>query len=480
MIKSFRNKKHRAIGHKSNVLLPIPGINSSNCIKNVDPQVYKAIRLEKKRQVEGLVLIPSENYVSWAVREAVGSILENKYAEGYPKKRYYTGNVAVDEVEQICIDRAKKLFDVVHVNVQPYSGSPANLEIFGAICLPRGETLRGQTGELVLSQLLSHGGHLSMGQQASYTSKYYRAEYYHLTASGEVDFDELGKLAKKLKPKIIWSGGTAYTKIFKWEKYGEIADSVGAYFVADISHIAGLVIGGAHPSPVPFAHLIMTTTHKTLRGPRGAMIMVTKKGIKKDPDLPEKVDKSVFPGHQGGPHMNKIAGIAVALAEASTPAFKKYAHQIVKNAQILANELKNHGFTLVGGGTENHMIWIDLRNKKIEGWHAHVTLERAYIYGNKQTIPYDPKPPFYPSGFRIGTPAVTTRGMKEKEMRQIAQFIDEGIRIAQKLNLPEIGSKDYEKDQEARKKFKEFLKRSRELGKLGKKVREFAKQFPVP
>ncbi len=440
-------------------------------LKSIDPQIYNLITLEEKRQFEGLELIPSENYVSRAVREAVGSVLENKYAEGYPTKRYYTGNLAVDQVEETCRRRACELFDAVHANVQPYSGSPANLEIFGAICKP---------GDLVLSQLLSHGGHLSMGQTASFTSKFYHAEFYHLTHDGEIDFDELYKMAKELRPKIIWSGGTAYTKIFKWDVYAKIADEIGAYFVADISHIAGLVAGGAHPSPAPFAHVIMTTTHKTLRGPRGAMILVTKKGIEKDPELPEKIDKSVFPGHQGGPHENKIAGIAVAIREAQGKEFTKYAHQIIKNAKTLADELKKYGFTLVGGGTENHMVWIDLRSKNLEGWHAHVALEEANIYGNKQTIPFDSRPPFYPSGFRVGTPAVTTRGMKEKEMIKIAQFINKGVEIAQKLNLPDIGSSDHDKDQAARKKFKESLKNNKEIKKLREEVIKFAKSFPVP
>jgi hypothetical protein len=253
-------------------------------IKIVDPEVAKLIAGEERRQREGLEMIPSENYVSKAVSEAVGSVLENKYAEGYPRKRYYTGNEFVDPIEQLCIDRAKKLFGVEYVNVQPYSGSPANLEIFGAICEP------GK--DVVLSQLLTHGGHLSMGQEASFTSKYYKAVYYHLTNEGEIDWKELLQLARDHKPKIIWAGGTAYTKIFRWEKYAEIADEVGAFFVADISHIGGLVAGGAHPSPVPFAHVIMTTTHKTLRGPRGAMIMLTKKGMEKDPDLKNVREKN--------------------------------------------------------------------------------------------------------------------------------------------------------------------------------------------
>ncbi len=440
-------------------------------LQKEDPQIYKLIQGEEKRQKEGLEMIPSENYVSQAVSEAVGSVLENKYAEGYPKKRYYTGNAYVDPLESLAKERAQNLFGVPYVNVQPLSGAPANLEIYAALFEP---------GDTALSQLLSHGGHLSMGQEASYTSKYYPTQFYHLTKDGEVDFDELQKLARKLKPKIIWSGGTGYTKIFKWKKYAEIADEVGAYFVADISHIGGVVAGGAHPSPVPYAHVIMTTTHKTLRGPRGAMIMVTQRGIKKNPELPKKIDYAVFPGLQGGPHMNKIAGIAVALKEASTKSFQKYSLQIVNNAKVLAEEFRQSGFTLVGGGSENHMIWIDLRNKDIEGWHAHVTLEMANIYGNKQTIPYDTRSPFYPSGYRLGTPAITTRGMKEREMKKIAGFINEGIEIARKYNVEGIGSENREKDQRARKKFKDTIEKSKEIVALQKKVILFASKFPVP
>lgn len=441
-----------------------------NLQKN-DPQIYKIIKGEEKRQIEGLEMIPSENYVSQSVQEAVGSVLENKYAEGYPKKRYYTGNEYVDPLETLARDRIKKLFGVAHVNVQPYSGSPANLEIYAALW---------EEGDVALSQLLSHGGHLSMGQQASFTSKYYPTEFYHLTKDGEVDFDELRTLAKKLKPKIIWSGGTGYTRIFKWKKYAEIADEVGAYFVADISHIGGLVAGGAHPSPAPYAHLIMTTTHKTLRGPRGAIIMVTKKGIKKNPELPKKIDYAVFPGHQGGPHMNKIAGIAVAVKEASTASFQKYSQQIVKNSKVLAGEFKKYGFTLVGNGSENHMIWMDLRNKGIEGWHAHIGLEMVHIYGNKQTIPDDPKSPFFPSGYRLGTPAITTRGMKEKEMKKIAGFINRGMEILRKLNVEGMSTDDKEKNKKARENFLKRLEKSKELAKLRGEVIAFSRKFPVP
>jgi len=355
--------------------------------------------------------------------------------------------------------------------MQPLSGAPANLEIYAALFKP---------GDVALSQLLSHGGHLSMGQTASYTSKYYHTEFYHLTKEGEVDFKELKELTRKLKPKIIWSGGTGYTKIFKWDKYAEIADEVGAYFVADISHIGGLVAGGAHPSPAPYAHLIMTTTHKTLRGPRGAIIMVTDKGLKKDPDLPKKIDYAVFPGLQGGPHMNKIAGIAVALKEASTKAFQAYSLQIVKNARTLAEELKEYGFDLIGNGSENHMIWINLQNKGIDGWQAHITLEMAAMYGNKQTIPFDPKSPFFPSGYRLGTPAITTRGMEEKEMKKIGEFINRGIEICKKYSVEGILSDDKEIAKAARARYRAKVTKAKELLGLRKEVIAFAKKFPVP
>ena len=435
-----------------------------------DDEISRLIAGEAQRQRDGLEMIPSENIVSEAVREAVGSVLENKYAEGYPGRRYYTGNEFVDKIETLCQDRAKGLFGVPYVNVQPHSGSPANLEIFAALMEP---------GDVALSQELSHGGHLSMGQMASFTSRYYQTQYYHLKDDGEIDFDELASLARKVKPKLIWSGGTGYTKVFKWEKYAEIADEVGAYFAADISHIGGLVAGGAHPSPVPYAHVVMTTTHKTIRGPRGALIMVTQKGLDKNPELPKKIDFAVFPGHQGGPHMNKIAGIAVALKEAAAPDFSIYARQVVANAAALADGLKAHGFKLVGNGSENHMVWIDLQNKGIAGWEAHVGLEMAYIFGNKQTIPNEPKSPFFPSGYRLGTPTLTTRGMKEQDMRAIADFINEGIDILRAEYIPDIASKDKETASSAREMYKAALAQNRALHDLKAAVISFASRFSV-
>lgn len=429
------------------------------------------IRQEEKRQKEELALIPSENYCSSAVRKALGSILTDKYSEGYPGKRYYQGNRIIDEVESLAINRAKKVFGVAQVNIQPYSGSPANLAILSAVCQP---------GDRVLSQHLSMGGHLSMGQQASMTSRFFKAFYYGLSKRGQIDWDGLESQVRKQRPKIIFCGGTAFTKVFDFPRFGRLADESGAFFVADISHIAGLVAAGVHPSPARSAHLIMTTTHKTLRGPRGAMIMVTAKGLKKDPELGKKINQAVFPGLQGGPHNNNIAGVAVALNEARAAGFKKYAVQIVKNAKALATSLKRYRFKLIGGGTKNHLIWIDLNNKKIDGWTAAWALEAAGIIANRQTIPFDQRSPYYPSGLRLGTPAITTRGMKEPQMRLIGQWINEGLEAARKMNLEGIGSPDRERDQKARKEFKQAVFENQELRRIKKEVKSLCCQFPLP
>ncbi len=386
-------------------------------LQQKDSQIAKLIKLETNRQKTTLQMIPSENHCSPAVREALGSILTDKYAEGYPGKRYYGGNQFIDKVESLCIKRAKKLFKVEHVNVQPHSGSPANAAVYVATCEP---------GDTIMGLALPMGGHLTHGTKVSFGGKFFKAVQYGVDEKTHlINYDELKKLVQETKPKLMWVGATAYPRIFDWKKLGEIADSVGAYLAADIAHIAGLVVGGAHPSPVSFVHIVTTTTHKTLRGPRGGMIMVTKKGIAKDADLPKKIDKAVFPGLQGGPHENAIAAIAVCLKEAATPAFKKYAAQIVKNAKALAEELKKHDFNLVSGGTENHLLLIDLRNKNMTGAEAQDLLESAGMSTNRNSIPYDPAGPFKPSGIRLGTPAITTRGMKEKEMKIIAGWINE-------------------------------------------------------
>ncbi|OGZ63173.1 MAG: serine hydroxymethyltransferase [Candidatus Staskawiczbacteria bacterium RIFCSPHIGHO2_01_FULL_34_27] len=384
-----------------------------------DPQIAKLIDLETNRQKISLQMIPSENHCSPAVREALGSILTDKYAEGYPGKRYYGGNEFIDKVETLAIERAKKLFKVEYANVQPHSGSPANAAVYMATCEP---------GDTTMGMNLSHGGHLTHGFKLSFSGKFYKSISYGLDEKTQlINYNEVEKLAKEHKPKVIWVGGSAYSRIIEWEKFSKITDLIGAYLVADIAHIAGLVAGGAHPSPVPFVHIVTTTTHKTLRGPRGGMIMVTKKGIEKDPELPKKIDKAVFPGLQGGPHENAIAAIAVCLKEAATPAFKKYAAQIVKNAKTLTEELKKYDFNLISSGTQNHLLLIDLRNKNITGAEAQNLLESGGIAINKNSIPYDPAGPFKPSGIRLGTPAITTRGMKEKEIIRIAAWINELI-----------------------------------------------------
>src|SRR3989338_8000503 len=340
-------------------------------LAKIDPQIAKLIKEEEKRQTEVLEMIPSENYASRAVMETLGTVLTNKYSEGYPKKRYYQGNKIIDEVEQLAIDRAKKLFNVPYVNVQPHSGSPANLAVYLAVCKPGIDKIIGLS--------LAFGGHLTHGQPQSATGQFFKSTQYELSRDGLLDFDAIEKIATKEKPKIIVCGYTAYPRIIDFKRFGQIADSVGAYLLADISHITGLIIAGVHPDPAPYADIIMTTTHKTLRGPRGAIIMVTDKGLKKDPDLGKKIDSAIIPGLQGGPHDNQTAAIAVALREASTPKFKKYGEQVVANAKMLANKLNEFGFDLVGGGTDNHLLLIDLTNKNVNGAVAAFALEVANI-----------------------------------------------------------------------------------------------------
>lgn len=379
-------------------------------------KILQLIKAEEKRQKETISLIPSENYASDAVKKALSSSLVNKYSEGYPGKRYYQGNKIVDEIENIAIDLAKKLFKVPHANVQPYSGSPANAAVYMGLLNP---------GDTIMGMSLSAGGHLTHGHpKITFSGKFFNSVQYGVKKDGYIDYDALEKLARDVKPKIIVAGTTAYPRILDWEKFAKIADSVGAYLMADISHIAGLVVGGVHPSPVDYAHVVTTTTHKTLRGPRGAIIMVTQKGLDKDSEMSKKIDRAVFPGLQGGPHDNQTAAIAIALSEAEGPEFKKYAKQIIKNAKVLSEELIKYGFKLVTGGTDNHLMLIDLRNKNISGKDAAILLEEAGIIVNYNTIPFDPNPPMNPSGIRIGTPAATTRGLKEKDMKLIAKKIN--------------------------------------------------------
>jgi glycine hydroxymethyltransferase len=386
-----------------------------DALKQTDPEIYDLIRAEERYEIDSVRLIPSENYVSNAVLEATGSILTNKYSEGYPGRRYYEGQRYIDRIESIVADRARALFGAEHANVQPYSGSPANLAVFVALLKP-GDTLMGLA--------LPHGGHLTHGWTVSATGMFWRAVHYQVDRESQrIDYDAVRDLAKKERPKIIVTGATAYPRQFDFKIFGEIAREVGAFMLADISHIAGLIVAGAHPDAVPYADVVTTTTHKTLRGPRGAMILCRN-------EFAEKIDKAVFPGLQGGPHNHTTAAIGVALKEAATPAFKEYGHQIVRNAKAMADELLACGFNLVSGGTDNHLILIDLTNKKVIGKKGAQALDRAGIVCNYNTVPYDPRKPFSPSGLRLGTPAVTSRGMGESEMRQVARWIDRAIASA--------------------------------------------------
>lgn len=385
-----------------------------------DIEVSEILLKESERQQFTLNLIPSENYASKDVRHACASVLMNKYAEGYPKKRYYQGNDNADAIEILAIERAKKLFGVEHVNVQPYSGSPANQAVYLALCAP---------GDVVMGQALPDGGHLTHGWKVNFSGLHYKSVQYHVDKNGMIDFNEVRRLALENKPKIIWCGATAYPREFPFEEFAKIADEVGAYLIADISHIAGLVAAGVHKSPVPYAHVITSTTHKTLRGPRGAMFMVTKKGIEKDADIVSKLDKAVFPGLQGGPHENIIAAKAIAFREAASKEFREYAEQIVKNSKVLAETLKELGIKLVSNGTDNHLILVDLTNYGIGlGKSVAVALEEAGIVTNANSIPNDPSTPFKPSGLRLGTPMITTRGMKESEMRKIGLWISQVVK----------------------------------------------------
>jgi len=375
----------------------------------VDPEIADLITAEERRQRDKIRLIASENYVSGAVLAAAGSVLTNKYSEGYPGKRYYEGQQYIDRIEQLCIDRARALFGAEHANVQPYSGSPANLAVFLAFVKP---------GETVMGMSLPAGGHLTHGWNVSATGTWFRAVQYGVRRTDQrIDLDEVRDLARKERPRLLFAGGTAIPRTIDFAAFAEIAREVGAVFVADIAHIAGLVAGGAHPSPVPVADVVSTTTHKTLRGPRGGMLLCTAAHQK-------AIDRAVFPGLQGGPHNHTTAGIAVALREAATDEFKRYAHQIVANARALAAGLVERGWSLVTGGTDNHLILADLTAKQVSGKIAARALDAAGIELNYNSVPFDPRKPFDPSGIRLGTPSVTSRGMTEPEMRQIAAWMD--------------------------------------------------------
>jgi len=373
-------------------------------IKNDDPELHEMMLNELKRQRRGAELIPSENIVSKAVLEAMGSILTNKYSEGYPSRRYYGGNEYIDQIEQLAIDRAKKLFGAEHANVQPYSGSPANLAVYFALM---------KKGDKFMGMKLNDGGHLTHGHKVNFSGKYYEPIHYGVKKDDElIDFDEVRSLAKLHKPKLICSGYTAYPRKIDWKQFREICDENDSIMFVDMSHTAGLIAGKALENPVPIADVVMTTTHKTLRGPRGAMILCKE-------EFGKKIDKAVFPGLQGGPHEHIIAGKAVAFKEAMKPEFQDYASQIIKNAKALGKTLSERGLRLISGGTDTHLLLADLTTKGVPGKVAETALDKAGLYVNKNTIPFEPRSPFDPSGIRMGTPALTTRGMKEEDMKII-------------------------------------------------------------
>ncbi|QUL98941.1 MAG: serine hydroxymethyltransferase [Candidatus Fermentithermobacillus carboniphilus] len=405
-------------------------------LAEVDPEVKQAIDNEMRRQTGVIELIASENLVSKAVLEAAGSVLTNKYAEGYPDHRYYGGCQYVDVVENLARERAKKLFGADHVNVQPHSGAQANTAVYFAVLKP---------GDTVMGMNLSHGGHLTHGSPVNISGKYFNFVAYGVNPQTErIDYDEVRRLAREYKPKLIVAGASAYPRIIDFAAFRSIADEVGAYLMVDMAHIAGLVAAGLHPSPVPYAQFVTTTTHKTLRGPRGGMILCTS-------EWANAIDRAIFPGIQGGPLMHIIAAKAVAFKEALEPSFKEYQQQIVKNAKVLAEELMSRGYRLVSGGTDNHLMLVDLTSKGITGKDAETALDKVGITVNKNAIPFDKRKPTVTSGIRIGTPAVTTRGMKEDEMKKIASLIDR--------TLSSIGDE-------------------RELEKIAAEVRELTQNFP--
>lgn len=408
-------------------------------VKQHDPKIYKIIKLEEKRQKEGLELIASENYVSPAVLETMGTVLTNKYSEGYPGKRYYGGNEIIDQAEGLAIERAKKLFGAEHVNVQPLSGSPANLAVYMALLKP---------GDKVLGFSLDQGGHLSHGHPLNFSGLLYTIIPYFVNKKTEIiDMDEVEKIAMKEKPKMILAGFSAYSRSMDWKRFKKIADKVGAVTFADIAHVAGLIAGGQLESPVPYFDVVSTTTHKTLRGPRGAMIMC------KEP-FAKAIDRAVFPGTQGGPHDHINAAKAVAFGEALKPSFQKYSAQVIANARALAAAMQEKGYRIVSGGTDNHLMLVDLFGSKgITGKEAEHALEMVGISINKNMVPFDPRKPMDPSGIRLGTPAITTRGMKERHMKKVVELLDKAL---------------MQKDNAAA------------LKKIRQEVKTFALKFPVP
>ncbi len=409
-----------------------------NNLSNADSEIMNAVKREMERQAEELELIASENYVSKAVLEAMATVLANKYSEGYPGRRYYGGNQIIDNVEIIAIERAKKLFNAEHVNVQPLSGSPANAAVYFAFLKP---------GDKVLGLKLDHGGHLSHGHAVNFSGLLYNFVQYEVDReTGRIDMDKVRKIALREKPKMIVAGYSAYAREIEWKKFKQIADEIGAYTFADIAHTAGLIAAGKLDNPVPFFDVVSTTTHKTLRGPRGAIIMCKE-------DFAKQVDRAVFPGMQGGPHDHITAAKAVAFKEALAPEFKDYSGQVIKNAQMMAEEFMNLGYRVISGGTDNHLMVVDMASKGIKGKDAEAVLEKAGISVSRSTIPNDPNPPMNPSGVRFGTAAITTRGMKEDQIRKVVGWIDEAIEKKEDVGI---------------------------LERIKKDVKEMCERFPIP
>ena len=406
-------------------------------LKDEDIEIYNAIEKERKRQLNNIELIASENFVSDAVLEAMGSVLTNKYAEGYPGKRYYGGCENIDQIETLAIERAKKLFGAEHANVQPHSGSQANMAVYMAMLQP---------GDTVMGMNLANGGHLTHGSPVNFSGKLYNIVPYGTNEEGYIDYDEVLEIAKKCKPKMIVAGASAYPRKIDFKKFREIADEVGAYLMVDMAHIAGLVCTGYHMSPVPYADFVTSTTHKTLRGPRGGLILCKERYAK-------QIDKSIFPGIQGGPLEHIIAGKAICFKEASTPEFKEYIGQLLKNCSKLAEELKKRGYKLVAGGTDNHLMLIDLINKKITGKEAENILHEVNITVNKNAVPNDPQGPFITSGIRVGTAACTTKGLKEKDMIKLAEAMD----LVLSKNVLELNEEQLEANKIKAKKIVEEL-----------------------